>query len=261
MLLDIAFPTYDENETNYLESLDRDLLTFANEYKVNKWSFASIINNEILKKCGYFESMPGNLSFISGFGQENIAKMIEKKDVDSFPASGYGMTPAACLHIYPMLEKYRKKDELITTLQRVYRYEQGNFEETRLWEFWVREFVAVGSEEYVKSFLRDFEKKALDYSKERFCEARIRRANDFFYPSRENKIIQRMQIKNDLKHELVIDIDGKDVACASFNYHKTHFSKIFNFDERGNVVTGCVGFGLNRWLVREKNIVNHLYEE
>lgn len=253
MLLDIAFPTYDESETNYIDCLDKDLLIFAKEYKVNKWSFASIINNEILKKCGYFESMPSNLSFISGAGEENISRMLEEKEIDSFPNSGYGLTPAACIHIYPMLEKHRKKDELVTTLQRVYRYEQGNFsEETRLWEFWVREFVAVGSEEYVQSFLKDFEKKALEYSKERYPEARIRSATDFFYPSRENKIIQRMQSKNDLKHELVVDIEGKDVACASFNYHKTHFSKIFNFDEDGNVVTGCVGFGLNRWLTREK---------
>ena len=253
MILDIAFPTYDENETNYVDSLDNDLLKFAEGYKVNKWSFASIINNEIIKKCGYFESMPSNLSFISGAGEENISRMLEKKEIESFPTSGYGLTPAACLHIYPMLEKNRKKDEIVTTLQRVYRYEQGHFsEETRLWEFWVREFVAVGTEEYVQSFLRDFEKKALEYSKNRYPESRIRSANDFFYPSRENKIIQRMQSKNNLKKELVVDINDKDVASASFNYHKTHFSRIFSFDEAGTVVTGCVGFGLNRWLAREK---------
>ncbi len=251
MLIDVAYPTYDEEETKIIDKFDEDFLAFAKDYKLNKWSFASIINNDIIKKCGYFESMPNNLSFISGVGEDNIHRMIKQEEINALPLSGYGLTPAACLHIYPMLQKGTKINELITTRQKVYRYEQGQYSnDTRLWEFWVREFVAVGTVEYVKGFLCDFQEKALDYAKHEFEEAYLRSANDYFYPSRENKIIQLMQSKNDLKKELVVSIGQKEVACASFNYHKTHFSKIFKFDDSERIVTGCVGFGLNRWYAR-----------
>lgn len=253
MNLNIAYPTYDEKDTKMIDYFDEEFLHFSEEYKVNKWSFASIIDNDIIKKCGYFESMPSNLSFISGAGEENVSRMVNKEKIESLPVSGYGLTPAACLHIYPMLKNDMKLNEIITTRQRVYRYEQGVFcEGTRLWEFWVREFVAVGTEDFVKSFLSDFETKSLSFAKKRYVEASIRSATDFFYPSRENKIIQRMQRKNNLKNELVVNINEKTVACASYNYHKTHFSRIFDFDDNGKIVTGCVGFGLNRWLAREK---------
>lgn len=251
MLIDIAYPTYDENETRIIDDLDCIFLSFAKGYKVNQWSFASLIGNDIIKKCGYFESMPTNLSFVSDVRNENVSIILNEGLITSLPISEYSLTPAACLHIYPMLQKTRKYNELITTRQKVYRHEQGQYDnETRLWEFWVREFVAVGSEKYVKEFLKDFQTKALGFATSKFKEAYLRSANDFFYPSRENKIIQRIQSKNNMKQELVINVGQKEVACASFNYHKNHFSRIFDFDEGGKVVTGCVGFGLNRWYAR-----------
>lgn len=251
MLIDIAYPTYTENETRIIDDFDSDFLGFAEGYKLNKWSFASLIGNDIIKKCGYFESMPTNLSFVTNAGDENVSKMLNKEAITSLPVPEYSLSPAACLHIYPMLQKERINNELITTRQKVYRYEQGHYsKETRLWEFWVREFVAVGFEEYVKDFLKDFQMKALEYASSKFKEAYLRSASDSFYPSRENKVIQRMQSKNNLKQELVVNIGEMEVACSSFNYHRNHFSKVFGFDEGGKVVTGCVGFGLNRWYAR-----------
>lgn len=250
MYLDNAYSTYTENDASTIEMFDKKFLELSSGYKVNEWLFASMISNDILKKCGYFNTMPENLSFVSGVDKANIDSL-KSDSLVSAPMSGYGLTPAACLHIYPMLQQERKFNELITTRQKVYRYEQGNYESgTRLWEFWVREFVAVGTEEYVLAFLEEFKEKSLNIAHEYFDEAILRGASDMFFSSRENRIIQRMQRKNDLKQELVVNVNQKDVACASFNYHKTHFSKLFNFDEDGKIVTGCVGFGLNRWLER-----------
>ena len=250
MEFDLAYPTYKENETEIIEKFDKDFCTFSEGYKVNKWTFGSLIKNEVLQKCGYFDTMPENLTFVSGIESDDV-NTLRNKELKSIPISGYGLTPAACLHIYPLLAKEKKRNELITLLQKVYRYEKGEYQKgTRLWEFWVREFVAVGSVDYVKSFLEDFEKKSLEYAKNIFPEATLKNATDMFFPSRENKIIQRMQKNNDFKKELIVSVEDKDVACGSFNYHKTHFSKLFEFDEGGSVVTGCVGFGLNRWLTR-----------
>ena len=50
---------------------------------------------------------------------------------------------------------------------------------------------------------------------------------------------------------------GKELALASFNYHGFHFSMAFDFAKNGTIVTGCVGFGLDRWIdvLKEKQIV------
>lgn len=57
-----------------------------------------------------------------------------------------------------------------------------------------------------------------------------------------------MQLVNKTKQELVASINGKEVALASFNFHGNHFSAKFNFEGDRNIVTGCVGFGLERWI-------------
>lgn len=257
MILDKAYSIYDENESKIIKKFDSDFMKFSQGYKVNEWQIASLINNSVIKKCGYFESMPHNLSFVSEAGAQNVDKMITESDciLSPMPVSGYSLTPAACLHFYPVLEKKPKYNELITTMQKVYRYENCNYEtDIRQWEFWVREVVAVGSTDYVKSFLSDYEKKALNYAKALFSEAQLRNATDYFYPTRENKIKKILQKKNTLKKELIVSINGKDVACASFNYHHTHFSKRFHFDRGGTIVTACVGFGLNRWYARMRTL-------
>jgi len=58
----------------------------------------------------------------------------------------------------------------------------------------------------------------------------------------------RVQQDNARKHELTADIAGTRVALAPFNYHHRHLSTEFAFDADGTVVSGCAGFGLERWL-------------
>ena len=115
----------------------------------------------------------------------------------------------------------------------------------------MREFVAVGSKEYVMDFLKDFQQKSLKLAEQYNIKSSIITANDHFYPSKKNIIKEKMQKANNLKYELIID---DQVALASFNFHGFHFSKTFDFDEEESIVTGCVGFGLDRWLERVRKL-------
>jgi hypothetical protein len=72
-------------------------------------------------------------------------------------------------------------------------------------------------------------------------------AQDDFFPSIRNHAKARVQQGNARKHGLTADFAGTRVALASFNYHR-HFSTEFAFDADGTVVSGCAGFGLERWL-------------
>ena len=64
-----------------------------------------------------------------------------------------------------MIEKNPIYNTIITTKARVYRYEAGKFETgRRLWDFGVREFVAVGDREFVRGFLTYFQEKSLEFT-------------------------------------------------------------------------------------------------
>lgn len=54
------------------------------------------------------------------------------------------------------------------------------------------------------------------------------------------------------KYELRLNInEKKDIAVGSFNLHGMAFTSAFNIRVRNckNAVTGCVGFGIERWVL------------
>lgn len=246
------YRVYTTKDTIFLTKLEKDILDFSKDYTVHHWRIPAMISGEILEKCGYFESMPNQLTGTGYFDEKNCIEIIEgnKKNNLTFSSENMYLTPAACIHFYPELKKEKLKNELITTNARVYRHEDGKFGRYRLWDFNVREFVAVGSKEFVVNFLQDFRQKALNLTKKYKIKSSIVVANDHFYPSKKNKIKEKVQKVNSLKYEL---IGNDEVALASFNFHGYHFSKTFDFDEDGKIVTGCVGFGLDRWIELVKN--------
>ena len=93
----------------------------------------------------------------------------------------------------------------------------------------MREMVFVGSKKYVLDGLECIKAKSLAFAKNVFGEGRVQEASDNFYPSRENEVKKRLQQANGLKQELLLTLEGKEIAVASFNFH--------------------VGFGLERWVL------------
>jgi seryl-tRNA synthetase len=246
---EIQYNVYGVEDTKTIEDLNKKFLKFADGYDLTQWTIPALIKKEVLEKCGYFSTMPNQLTGAAHFKKNDDFDNSTDMQKSYVFEDDYYFTPAACIHFYPELEKLDLKNKIITTLARVYRYEDGKFNKgVRCWEFLVREFVAVGEEEFVKNFLEDFKSKAvncaLQYSDKVKCEA----ANDIFFPSQENNLKQRLQKMNGLKFELLGEINGKHEAIGSFNYHGNHFSKPFNFDKDGTIVTGCAGFGIDRWI-------------
>lgn len=53
-----------------------------------------------------------------------------------------------------------------------------------------------------------------------------------------------------MKYELRLTIPHvkKSIACSSVNFHSNTFGNAFNIKMgKRNAVTGCVGFGIERW--------------
>ncbi|WP_370749224.1 hypothetical protein [Eubacterium sp.] len=242
---------FDKYEKVY-NDLDAVFKGFLDGKKYNNFYVPAMIDGDVLQKCGYFESFPDQISAVACVKDDSIEEIMSGKELDTTRVElrNKYLTPSACLHIYPMLcGKKIVDNEIITTKARVYRCEKSGFEElTRLWDFSVREIVFVGTEEFVKENLEDMKNKAFKMAKKISSDVMLEVAHDPFYKGHRNQIKAMLQTKNEQKYELRIPIGDRDVSVASFNFHGHHFSVPFNFDDERKIVSGCVGFGIERWV-------------
>ena len=243
---------FEEKQCEVLNKVDSYFRQAALRLGGREYHIPAMIKSDALERCGYFKTAPQHLTLASYFDQEYLHQ--NSKEVGGIPdfqmkKSDIYLTPAACLHIYPMLENEILDNKIITTRARVYRYENDNFNgSTRLWDFTVREIVFIGTRKFVSQKLIYMENLALSFAHSLGIYPEICSANDHFIPNRENRIKMKFQKSNSLKKELVLKGKFENVSLCSFNFHETHFSKAFSFDNGGEIVSGCVGFGLERWV-------------
>jgi len=233
------------------KALDNRFLEILKGQDYSEYKIPTLIDGEVLSKCGYFSSFPQQLT-AAAFVKPQLYNEVNEKEnlsVEDLDIDNKYFTPSACLHLYPMLAGQIFDQKILTTNARVYRHESESMEKlTRLWDFTVREMVFIGSADFVKDRLEYVLEEALKLAKLITNEAYVQDANDHFYPSKKNLLKIKVQQRNSLKRELIIPVGEKKVAVASFNFHNNHFSKTFNFDNNGSTVSGCVGFGIERWI-------------
>ena len=219
---------------------------------LEEWQVSSMIDEADLVKCGYVSGFPSQLTVAATISEDSYEHIVSSRKIGSEDLCHRHMhlAPAACLNIYPMMGHHRADhDRAVTTLATVYRYEPQGFSGlVRLWEFKVREVIFAGSRSYVASMIDDAIHAGRQLAGCLGVETRIVEASDHFYPTHENRVRQQMQMRLALKRELVTVLDDREVALASFNLHGTHFSAAYGFDHDNSIVTGCVGFGLHRFL-------------
>lgn len=232
--------------------LENEILNIFGNAKYSL-DFGPAIDKETLNKCQYFEKNPDYILSVSKIDSAKIKDVILLKNIkkgDLIDPFVY-LRPAVCLKLYPLFtDKTIDENFIINTCGYAYRNENYIEDGIRLNEFRIREIVFFGTEEFVNGCLIEAKNKAFDLAIKVFGEEKtcIMDANDNFFPNDINKKLGQYQRANHTKQELVVKIGNHDVACASVNYHGDSFSKKFNFDSHGKIVTGCIGFGLERWI-------------
>ncbi|GAA3600399.1 amino acid--[acyl-carrier-protein] ligase [Kineosporia mesophila] len=156
------------------------------------------------------------------------------------------ITPAACYHVYVQLRDQRIEGPRYLTFRNTCVRRETEYQPLRRqWSFRMREIVCLGSRAQVKAFLDRYRDLVSGLLIELGLEVSWQIATDpFFQPSRNPAYLaQRL---NPTKHEAVF---GGDLAIASVNLHEDHFGEAFSIStDEGPVSSGCVAFGLERWL-------------
>jgi seryl-tRNA synthetase len=232
-----------------IDKIDNYFLSFISHLHPERFESPTLISDNLLRNMGYFDSFPHILNAVTVF---KPTCSVDPADIPAAlcPCStDMYLLPAACLHIYPTFKDQAiKATKIITARPRVFRYEGERLNNsTRLWEFQVREVVILGAPEEVLSILDEIFRKAHLLAQRMTLESTVVDATDHFYDSKKNAILKKLQRTHRYKREITIPLDGEPVALASANFHGTHFSKAWNFDADGKVVSGCIGFGLERW--------------
>jgi len=186
----------------------------------------------ILEKAGYFEAFP------------DMAMPAQ-------PGSDVYLAPAACYHVYSMLQELRLERPRLFTLATTCGRREARDERDagRLRHFRMREVVFLGPSGWVAATRDEWIARARAFDGSIGLACTMEQATDTFFghPGRGRKLIQ--QIKR-LKYEMRMDAGAAgQVAAASFNLHESFFTGRFDIRmaDGSPAASGCAAFGIERW--------------
>ncbi|WP_409343817.1 hypothetical protein [Paenibacillus sp. MBLB4367] len=254
--------------SSLMRFLDYSFVTkIANRFDVKEESYPAVIHCETLNKTNHFTSFPEHIHFLTHLREdldviETFSQSIReaggwKQDEpmsldENMPRPKFAMNPSTCYHCYEGLQDETLEGEgvVVTAISKCHRFESKNHTDFgRLLDFSMREIIFVGKPDFVK----ENRLKSIEYLKELAAEWNVDSfmeiANDPFFTN-DFQVKASFQRNQEMKYELRLRIPyiDKSIACSSVNFHSNTFGNAFNIKMgKRNAVTGCVGFGIERW--------------
>jgi seryl-tRNA synthetase len=243
-----------------LRELDVSLADLARAETSDEWCAPVGVSFGTLERAGYFASFPQWLTAASHLsGDEEALQTIAastspaKAARSSLAPADVALPPAVCYNSYAAHSDSVIVPPVIMTAQGTcWRHEGEHLSALeRGWAFTMREIVCLGTQWDVKEFLDRSVRRvnALERALGLDCELVVA-TDPFFAPTaRGRAALQRIK---GLKHELVFRFpDGRPLAIASFNDHQLFFGDAFaiSLTDGSPAWSGCVAFGLERWLM------------
>ncbi|MBD2863678.1 hypothetical protein [Paenibacillus oceani] len=240
----------------------------ANAFGAKQESYPAVIHLSTLDKTNHFTSFPEHLHFLNHLRDdldviESFSESVReaggwKEDAPldlnkTMPKPRFAMNPSTCYHCYEGLQGETLEGDgiVVTAVAKCHRYESKNHSDFgRLLDFSMREIIFVGKPEFV----RENRLKAVEYLKQLAVEWEIdciiENANDPFFTN-DFQVKASFQRNQEMKYEMRLSIPyiGKTIACSSVNFASTAFGSAFDIKMgKRPATTGCVGFGLERWV-------------
>ncbi len=242
-----------------IRSAIEDLLTRRTiNVEPERMAFPPVLPKEQLERIGYLSSFPHLAGTIFSFeGDEAAAVELERRagageDWSSLQSqTALVLVPAACYPVYPAISARGPlpADGVTVDLggSYVFRNEPSQ-DPARLQMFHQREMVRLGEPDTVLEWRDAWSRRAIEILSGLGLDAKADLASDPFF-GRSGKMLARSQRSQALKLEVVVAITADEpTAVASFNYHREHFSSVFDLRQSNGeqAHTSCVGFGLER---------------
>lgn len=250
---------------NYFDSVFKG---FADKIGAEEEKYPVLLPLKTLDDTGYLKTSPQYQMFCEKMPEDmeelqkiymNDSQIQEKKE--NLGKVICALSPSACFHVY---ERYRNinlnEPKSVTLLQNVFRNE-GRFgwkEFGRLKDYHVREVVFIGDVTYVEQARKKIMEMTKCFMKKIKLSGRIVRSSDCFMIPQMQKY-KLIQLKRKSKYEVCLEYRKEnrmeEMAAGSFNFHGNTFTYPFHIKVEGkkqetdDTVTGCVGFGIERWVL------------
>lgn len=229
-----------------------------------EYRYPTVIPTTTLQRCGYFESFPQFLMFVTrlhgdvdtyhGF-QRDYGVGGRPLDADVLATCDdveLCLPPTMCFHTFSQFSGTRLgalENRVVTARGKAFRFESRYATSLeRLWDFTIREIVLLGSRTFVLEQRQTVIDAVCDMVGRLGLSATCEVANDpFFTEDTSGKIVAQRLLE--LKYELRLALaDGGSLAAGSFNYHDDFFSSRFGIMQGDEAArSGCVGIGLERF--------------
>ncbi|WP_248929475.1 hypothetical protein [Paenibacillus hamazuiensis] len=229
--------------------------------------YPAVIHADTLNKTNHFTSFPEHIHFLTHLREdldiiETFSQSIREAggwsgdaplDLNAtMPKPRFTMNPSTCYHCYEGLQNETLEGEgrVVTAISKCHRFESKNHGDFgRLLDFSMREIIFVGKPDFVK----ENRLRSIEYLKELAVEwnvdSMLEIANDPFFTN-DFQVKASFQRNQEMKYELRLTVPyvKKSIACSSVNFHSNTFGNAFNIKMgKRPAVTGCVGFGIERW--------------
>lgn len=250
-----GLPVLEEGQLRVLRSLDEFLRESAQTGGAREFGYAPLSTVGSLQRIDYFRNFPhlglavaplnaGALSSLAA--QAPAAEGLESLEPEQLTAPRYMLPSAACYPVYAQLQNQTlDSPRQITTVQRCFRNEDHFDGLARLLAFTMREIVMVGPAAEVRAFLARHKSWIARFAQAAGLDLAIQVASDPFFESDGQRA--KMQQLFPVKEEFVFE--GK-VAVSSVNFHRNFFGQRWHIRTADGepAFSGCVAFGLERWL-------------
>ncbi|MEB3284781.1 MAG: aminoacyl--tRNA ligase-related protein [Candidatus Sericytochromatia bacterium] len=236
--------------------LDGGFRWLAEQSRALEMDVPPLFPAEALQRIDYFSSFPHLATFacvhadepenLKAFAREPWNSQGDELRLGTLAPTQNVLTPAACYHVYLDHAGSRLEAPLYVTLcAKCFRRETHYQPLRRQWAFNMREVVCLGKPEEVKAFLARHRMVMQRLASHLDLACEFEHATDpFFNPGASGKHL--MQRVDPVKEELVF---SHSLAIGSLNYHRSTFGEAFEIQRDGEPVhTGCVAFGMERWL-------------
>jgi seryl-tRNA synthetase len=219
--------------------------------------FPPVMSRSDVERSGYVHSFPHLLGCVCGLGSSEAEVRLAldgqggRHWTDALSPTDLVLTPAACYPLYPMLSDrgaLRSDCQLFDVESYCFRHE-ATAEFGRFQSFVMREYVCVGSAEAALEFRSRWMTRGHDLAALLGLAHEVAPASDPFF-GRVGKLLASTQLEELAKFELLVRMGPQAnlVACMSFNYHRTHFGKLWELrtPDGETAHTACAAFGIDR---------------